>query len=481
MKSKSNNPTLRVIPAKKYKKPKYPGHADPNPLEDPTAPAYPFSGNFLRYLAGIGLISFGQTLSAQSVDEIPTPDRNPFGFETLGLPFTPVSFGTGMPERLSEKTVRDVVYRAFTAEGLQWDTTHVWKEKSKEVLLDGYDQQLGIGYVFADYRRLGEGTMRNNHRSSRLDRVKMEDGNWLEETVDKFLQNRDHERWEGWKLEEIQRKGELDKTKKEEFIRYVNDLKNDKEVPRLALENMVMELRVNGYYHEYTKELVQVALELPLGKERDEIIRQVSLLNTQMQAGKQRGDEVTRPLQEDLQELAFQLSIKPYNFGNNARKWVDINSAADLIDKLRYASKPEMLEQVATAIEAAKKGNWKALQRVQEIRNPLVMDLDEIRDLAAREKEDEDFVLVLSHHGEATISGVGGYAMAPDSLFADLPDWKTIQSMEGEERNKYRKERMDRQTNYRNRIRKEKEEEKLKNLELQVRGWIRWAKKEGKF
>lgn len=157
MKKKS---TLTVHPLRRYPLPRYPSHADPNPLDHPASLPYPFSQRLLDWALATGLVAGASASAAAQTPAAPAgsePLRNPFPLENLGLPYTPISFGTGLPDRLEEKDVRATIEKGFAAEGISLQKQHLWKGETGEMYLDGYHEGSRLGYVILSYRRHGKG------------------------------------------------------------------------------------------------------------------------------------------------------------------------------------------------------------------------------------------------------------------------------------------------------------------------------------
>ncbi len=149
---------LKVQAARTIYTPKYPSYKDKNPLLYPETRPYPFRHKFIKWMSTGGLASMmlfsGNSLYGQ---EAPVDTLfNPFPLENARVPYQPVSFGTGMPERLKSADARQAILKAFAAEGIELEK-EVWLEDgSVGVFLDGYSAKEEIGFVLMDYYNMDE-------------------------------------------------------------------------------------------------------------------------------------------------------------------------------------------------------------------------------------------------------------------------------------------------------------------------------------
>ena len=94
---------MKVEPARKIYRPKYPSFEDKNPLLFPETKPYPFSMRFINWVSTGGLASI-MLLSSNAAGQTSQDSLyNPFPLENAQVPYRPVMFGTGMPERLKSK------------------------------------------------------------------------------------------------------------------------------------------------------------------------------------------------------------------------------------------------------------------------------------------------------------------------------------------------------------------------------------------
>lgn len=128
---------LEIKPVLRYNKAKYPKYTDPNPLDDPKALPYPFSQRILDWAMTLGI--FGVTACQGVSQEV----GNTFTFDKTGLPYVPAIFGTGMPDRLSGKEMREIALRICQEEGLNIKENVPW------VYSDAYTK-MGFTITFFD-------------------------------------------------------------------------------------------------------------------------------------------------------------------------------------------------------------------------------------------------------------------------------------------------------------------------------------------
>ena len=154
---------LKVEPARKIYLPKYPSFKDKNPLLHPETRPYPFSLKFINWastggLAGIMLLGGGNVLGQVQKDSL----YNPFPLENARVPYQPVSFGTGMPERLKSAEVRKAIMNAFAESGIELDD-EIWLDNGDlEVHLTGYNNEEQIGFLLIDYNNIYGSFKRNS-------------------------------------------------------------------------------------------------------------------------------------------------------------------------------------------------------------------------------------------------------------------------------------------------------------------------------
>jgi hypothetical protein len=146
---------LQVKPATRYQKPRYPSHAEPNPLDHPQALPYPFSQRLLDWALAAGLLGIG----ACQFDRGPVVISNTFTFDKTGLPYHSPTFGTGQPDHLEAKEMREVALRICREEGLTVREDILWEKKRDywgdlDFPISLYDDKHRIGISILSYDNL---------------------------------------------------------------------------------------------------------------------------------------------------------------------------------------------------------------------------------------------------------------------------------------------------------------------------------------
>lgn len=150
---------LAVRPVKAYRVPKYPSHADPNPLLVPERVAYPGCREVAAALAGLGILGAAGAASAEGADSTGAPE-NPFSAERLvPIHVRPqvrqnfIAFGVGAPAwpRKTEFTrdeAAELIESVFRSEGFAARDRQWYRADGVEATLDGFDAERGIGFAF---------------------------------------------------------------------------------------------------------------------------------------------------------------------------------------------------------------------------------------------------------------------------------------------------------------------------------------------
>ena len=154
---------FRVSPVRRYRVPKYPSWEDPNPLDAPSAPPFPYRKEFLAAIAATTLGA--STLGAQALSGgAKAIAKNPFTVRVGGLPYRSSPYGTGQPQYMSESLARATIERVFREAGIRLESKHrievpLGKTRTGEFLADGYDPKKKVGYVYAKWDRCDESLM----------------------------------------------------------------------------------------------------------------------------------------------------------------------------------------------------------------------------------------------------------------------------------------------------------------------------------
>lgn len=476
--------SLKVKALKKYPKPRYPGYADPNPLLEKGAPAFPFSIQLQKWAAAAGLFTLISPLAAQQADEVPAYDGVAFSFEHLGIPYTPISFGTGLPERLSEKSVRAAVQKAFLAEGLHWDSTHVWREGEQEVILDGYDAETKIGFFYANYARLGEGTARRhggmlNRRNAPL----MGEGDWWASEKASFREHVGKQRNQSWMFNRLKRKYHSETAMLDKYTGLLEQLLAGEELKERDYEDLVIAFTLCHDLSDHAAGLLRGALELEFGDERDELLRQFQLLKGQRQTHfLDPTEDLSSSLGFRMQNLANEMAKKTYYLDGNPRRWVILNSGVEMIEFLNWSSHLNRLTEVEIAVSEAEAGDWESMAQLERLRKQITADLPELAAMLERKSAAEDQVFVIGNFNQQTIVPrlSSPYHIPPDQM-PPLPEGKKRADLSEEERLVYNQQVRENMREYVVAQQEISKEEQLKKLEIQVRSFIRWAKETGRY
>ncbi len=144
--------SLEIKPLRRYSTPKYPAYTDPNPLDHPESVPFPFSQRLLQWAMATGLV--GMTACQNHAQESPVVIANTFTFGKTGLPYMPAIFGTGLPDRLTSKEIREVVLRSCREEGLNIEENIIWQVSANNSIgfpVDIFDKSKKIGFAILDY------------------------------------------------------------------------------------------------------------------------------------------------------------------------------------------------------------------------------------------------------------------------------------------------------------------------------------------
>ncbi|MEM9835357.1 MAG: hypothetical protein AAF828_02575 [Bacteroidota bacterium] len=430
----------------------------------------------LAYVFILTLFPISSSLVAQSVGRSADTLGNPFDFSSLNLPYTSPCFGSGWPRRLLDRDVREVVKRVFIEEGLQWKTTHIWQEGEDQVKLDAYDPTTKIGFVYLHHSQLGLGATWGQCSRAKIRNVTTGEGDWLTKELEKLITQDKSQDWFEAKIIELKHSSRFDATKKKRYIRLVTKLRNGKKVPSIQLENFLIDTKARGRNAAYVEAILAQVTELKKGKQRSELIRQFNLLHGQWQTRKRRRS----PLQEQLQQLAFELAKEPYHSPGNPQKWANIHMAVDVLNRCKYVEAVPVTQALSKAIKAARTNDWSELQRVKQWRNIVMADLSEIKKMIAVQSITDDRVLVMNDR--STVNEIERdpafvyYGRAPEYVFAGLPPKEKIESLPEAEKMEVLTAYRTRAQEYRNNERGINRQRQLETLAQQVRSFINWAR-----
>jgi len=475
--------SLKVQPLRRYKKPIYPSHRDKNPIDHPETLPYPFSHKAINallaagILVGVPFLSSDAMPSSNQFQNLPSIEQdslvNPFPFESLGVPFIPPSYGTGLPSRLSSEEARKVIDRVFLEEGLELQENYAYDKDGVKVLLSGYDPECQIGYVWVDYYNMGEG-MTRSYREWRDDKASDNPESLAKRNRQKIKTTI---RSITYELEE--RTGR--RYDKQVFIDRFEKAKligNEKEKME-ALELIKIDLHIENLKYKKDRSQYQFFKKHLKGESLAE--KETVLNNWQSQRNVL--DTVKR-LKRYKIENGKQLSEKIERFGfellenkDEAIKKEELGIYRTFLwsySRLKYAPLPEELEEKYKAVLQSEskadfmKGANEFLQFVEDRK----LSLEESKALADLGEDENDFIAPIGQRD-------GRFSYSSRIYTYDEEELKKL------------KKQLDNQTiskkEFGAALQKLKEEardipkiEKLKSLENQVRQYIQWAKQQGR-
>ncbi len=104
--------------------------------------------NYMVFLLFVML--FQTACSQKKVDQT----KNPFTFEKTGLPHQTFFCGVGLPDLISTDLAENVIGQIFKENGFQLTKNYLYQKDSSSFILNGYDKNHQIGYVYLDYGNL---------------------------------------------------------------------------------------------------------------------------------------------------------------------------------------------------------------------------------------------------------------------------------------------------------------------------------------
>ena len=232
---------LKVSPLVKYTLPKYPAFDDANPMNAPIEAAAKTGYYKMALFSVVSLFTCnpqntGTIVGLQSDSTTPPPKENPIKFDDLGFPHTYAMFGTGLPSRLDRETAVRIIDSLFKENELPLKKDYAFSKDEIAFNATGYNEQLGIGYVWLD----NENTARDCYRSWRdlyfderllpkdkkaYEKIKKMDNREDRNTASKAFFNKLKDR-NYYKLIALQRHLYHDKELKEEIQQYLDTHSN---------------------------------------------------------------------------------------------------------------------------------------------------------------------------------------------------------------------------------------------------------------
>lgn len=475
---------LSVRKVRRYKIARYPGHDAPNPLAHPYARPYPFSQKVIQWALATGLVGgTAQIASAQQPAEDKTPG-NPFTLESLGLPYMPIMFGTGLPDRMSEKAVRTAAQRAFEAEGIKLDTNYVWQNQGLNLKLDGYDSLSRIGFAVLTYQKLGPGTERQYSHYSNTEPL-----TWMERTL-RTYRNPEEKRYTKQSLENMLKalKPQIPEERWKRYRALADDFiaGRNEVVEQKAFQNLLIE----GYFKNTDEEpfdremlaLVDEIISTKSAAKRKKGIKRIDLLDQYgliftLKTNKNPYWQKMNEANLLVGKAALALSAKKQN-GETKLLWGKIKITRDGL--MRYYSVQEGPQIIQMTKEAFENGiNTAKLAELEHYFDIIQASMREIEVITSEAKAGKRFVALLDWQGGHTIMRSDPELVTNIPKYpANDPNWKEL-SKEAREKKiqQFEAERRE----YSNKVEASKESASIQHLEQEIRQFIRWAKENGRY
>jgi len=477
---------LQVKPLRRYIKPRYPSYNDPNPLAHPYARPYPFSKRFVQWALASGLVG-ASAFSANAQQTNPEPPlKNPFTLRSLGLPYRPVMFGTGLPERLKEKDVREAAARAFAAEGIKLDTSFLWRQDTQELLLDGYDTVSHIGYVVLPYYKLGPGTdLEDGLRY--YDQPK--DVSWIERHKAYFRTMKSSKEARKTLQEYLQfmdpaRVPESRRSLYQALVDQLHDNINAT-VETETFINMMLDGTFHRVRESYLPEL-EAIVERTIATNRKSIrqngLKRIQILEDHQLLREQRSESDPYMLEFNeiynlINKVAFELSGSRPNLATRDR-WELLARIQRTVANINGTQEgTEFMQKLKSAIEHGTK--WNVLESFDHYINQIQASMDEIEALTMEAESGKRFVAMIDWFGPHTEMRRGVVAQSDLPMNPQMrPDWKDLDK---ETRSRLIREREIAYNAAFKKSNEQAEELSIQRLEKEIRQFIQWARQEGKY
>lgn len=463
---------LQVRPVHQYRTPRYPAWSDPNPLDHPDALPFPFSQRVLLWILSSGLLASGGDILAQKspADTL----YNPFPAEKTGLPYTPIPFGTGLPERMAEKDIRAAIEKGFVAEGINLKPNYVWRGNAGSVILDGYDSTNHLGYTIVNYYRHGQNMGKSESAYSFYTPTRFKKpgktGHALKEYQEQFqtaLKKKD--------IYNVNALRYYSARQDTFYVRMFNDFIADLKAGRPVREDIFYKILLYDHY------LCSFSKYTPVVKTRVRALIQeedATLFLKKMEAFCALKDQILLNVYYgenftfygELEQLtAHAIDV----FEQHPKKWAkrqdDYYLLLNELYFLQYFDNNEVITRSITEGITL----FTAGQNLQPIREQLAIlhqdiavDLDEFREILDQSATREAFIIPITYHEPQTTLPSRRYLQAKD-----LPEDIKNDVKKREEWGKTENDRRE----------QERTQMAMQRLENDVRMYIRWAKSQGRF
>jgi len=466
MKKKSN---LIVRPLRRYPAPRYPSHTDPNPLDHPASLPYPFSQRVLSWALATGLVTGAGTLSSQTPSPAENAPHNPFTLPNIGLPYMPISFGTGLPDRLDEKEIRTAIENGFSAEGITLQKQQVWQGKMGEIVLDGYNADTKIGYVILGYRRLGEGTIKGSGRRSLSTHLDPQELSPLEVSINAEYQTALNNQFKSGEYWMKVLPANISPERKHLYEGMYKSGKAGEGIDKRLFTDFYLETRYLSHPDGYAQPvlaLLQAIVATPKKGNHDALLEDLFEINRQ-------GLFIRKPpiasligAVDTLTNIAFDL-VK--NEGGQQQQShlaaIKVLTTASL--EVPYFPNQDRLIALfqRTAKRLQEQRDWTALRDALKEYQAAKADMEEIREMLGDADEKKQFIIPISYHEAQTIvkPSYPEIGKMPDEISKDAAkreEWYRTQQTKAHEKALA---------------------EAMQRLENDVRVYIQWAKSQGRY
>lgn len=474
---------LSVRPLKRAYQPKYPSHADPNPIDHPETRPYPFSQKMIDALGKAGFVG-ALMLSPLAVDAQAEDVRseNPFPVAKTNLPYVPISYGTGQPSRLSREDVIDFIHQVFIKEGLQPKRDQLVTADSLRITADSYDESCNIGFVWLDHTNFGPGMRQEHYYDWRATARSQEQAyestlNGLEQEY-RYYQ-RDTVRYLSRLVNNTYLNRPIDHDLQRDFTEKLPTLKTAEAqaayfIERLAefryLEHLNRYQALEGYdaYVELLERISAIATDsiekYSLAWRTHSITKFLSVEHAVLR----------QAMLVELQNVAALTDVEEWR---KALEWLITYSQLD--DQRRYLGYNTLMEEDFAAVLNAKTAKERAhkYELLVTMIDEQEVSLAEARKLEEAATEGEYFIAPISIFDDRSIYRTNGQGATAEERqrLKELIEKAQNATLE-EERRSYRQAYYELQSIISNKEVERGKLQSLKLLEEEVRSYIRWAK-----
>lgn len=472
---------LSVQPLRKYSKPIYPSYLDKNPLEYPETIPYPFSQKALKALVAAGiLVGIPQLTScdlpkasAAVSFELPFTAKdtlgNPFPFESMGVPYIPASFGTGLPSRIKSEDAREVINKVFKEEGLKLEQQYMYNKDGVKVLLDGYNPELQIGYVWVDYRNMGPGMVASYNRrypsndsyarytTSPLNDIENYDMDALDRTINRFLE----------RIEDFDEEKKTITKALEEARQISRKKKQRKAFEALYLDTKL--LQAKAYKNSIVKTFIDQGLKDQSVENKEKV-----LIETMLYQAVENYTQNYSRTSEGNQELIVLKVVRNHGYSilklnDEKKRKTQFNILLHFLQiqkpSFHYSSKSPLIEEYNRINKIENKEEFLRAAEIfiDQVDGPK-LSLDEAKKLESLGESQRDFIAPISQRDQRFAYRIRGLSEDQMEKLEELRENGSKEAYRVARRKAYQDARLISRN------------EVLKNLEEQVRQYIEWAK-----